>query len=163
MANYYTIERKTGAESFKEFLASIQNLFNENAGVSIGVNCINGVSTTPRRKYFQLGIAMPADAFKNVDEPVENAMAVLFFKRTCTQQAPSEPKAEPAQKYKPLCKDSTELGHLVSDIHWQKVDVMSTTEQLCAKLMAVGGAITWRVYEAIPEYIDRILKRVIEE
>jgi hypothetical protein len=67
---------------------------------------------------------------------------------------PSKPKD------KRLCKDWADIGNYLSDAYDANIDVLSTSQQALITLMRQGGSWADRVYDAMWDVIDPLLKRI---
>lgn len=61
---------------------------------------------------------------------------------------------------KRLCQCAADINHYLSEAYDQTIGQLSASERAIVTLLKQGGSWGWRVYEAIPDVIDKILKRI---
>lgn len=65
--------------------------------------------------------------------------------------------------HKPTCKDMREVLALLGDAYDVNINALSSSEHVLIRLMQTGGSWAWRVYQAIPDIIDPLLRRIVKE
>jgi len=70
----------------------------------------------------------------------------------------------PVEPLKPLrlCQDQADIGTYLSDAYDDAIAGMSTSQRAIITLLQQGGSEAWRMYEAMPDVIDPLLKRIIQ-
>ena len=71
----------------------------------------------------------------------------------------------PVEPLKPLrlCQDPSDISRYLSDAYDDTIAVMSTSQRAIITLLQQGGSWAWRMYEAMPDVIDPLLKRIIQQ
>jgi len=62
-----------------------------------------------------------------------------------------------------LCQDQADIGKYLSDAYDDAIAGMSTSQRAIITLLQQGGSWAWRMYEAMPDVIDPLLKRIIQQ
>jgi hypothetical protein len=98
--------------------------------------------------------ATPARAPRNDAAEIEDRIEELTIGHEAFMAGHPEKKTR-------LCQDQSEIGNYLSDAYDANIAVLSTSQQALITIMRQGGSWAERVYDAMFDVIDPLLKRIV--
>lgn len=92
----------------------------------------------------------------------QKCSALVKLEEKCERDWRGMPIWDLNEKQKQLCQNWGDIGNYLSDAHDDIINKLGCSERAIIMILQQGGSLGWRLYQAMPEVIDPLLKRIIK-